>query len=56
MTSSDYKKNILKSSKHVFDLTVSSNPRAITGIEKFLQTISKKLNIDDGTMYRGLMY
>lgn len=55
MTRSGRKKNKIRISGNIFELTCGSNPREISGIEKFLQQIGKKLNIDDGTMYRMLV-
>jgi serine/threonine-protein kinase RsbW len=39
----------------VFEMACQSNPKEIGCIEFFLQQISNKLNLDDGTMYRLLV-
>ncbi|MGD0591515.1 MAG: ATP-binding protein [Bacteroidota bacterium] len=41
--------------KTVFEMVCQSNPKEIGCIETFLQQINKKLNLDDGTMYRLLV-
>jgi Anti-sigma regulatory factor (Ser/Thr protein kinase) len=41
--------------KTVFEMVCQSNPKEIGCIEIFLQQISNKLNLDDGTMYRLLV-
>jgi serine/threonine-protein kinase RsbW len=39
----------------VFEMVCQSNPKEIGCIENFLQQVNKKLNMDDGTMYRLLV-
>jgi serine/threonine-protein kinase RsbW len=41
--------------KTVFEMVCQSNPKEIGCIEHFLQQINKKLDLDDGTMYRLLV-
>jgi len=41
--------------KTIFKLVCRSNPKEIGCIEIFLQRINKKLDLDDGTMYRLLV-
>ncbi len=41
--------------KIVFEMVCHSNPKEIGCIEKFLLQVNKKLNMDDGTMYRLLV-
>jgi len=41
--------------KTVFEMVCQSNPKEIGCIENFLQQINKKLDIDEGTMYRLLV-
>jgi serine/threonine-protein kinase RsbW len=41
--------------KTVFEMVCQSNPKEIGCIEQFLQQVNKKLNMDDGTMYRLLV-
>jgi serine/threonine-protein kinase RsbW len=41
--------------KTVFEMVCQSNPKEIGCIEQFLQKINKKLDMDDGTMYRLLV-
>jgi len=41
--------------KTVFEMVCQSNPKEIGCIENFLQQINKKLDLDDGTMYRLLV-
>jgi serine/threonine-protein kinase RsbW len=41
--------------KTVFEMVCQSNPKEIGCIEQFLQQINKKLDMDDGTMYRLLV-
>ena len=39
----------------VFEMACHSNPKEIGCIEQFLMQVNKKLNMDDGTMYRLLV-
>jgi len=41
--------------KIIFEMTCKSSTKEISCIEKFLQQVNKKLNIDDGTMHRILV-
>ena len=41
--------------KTVFEMVCQSNQKEIGCIEQFLQKINKKLDLDDGTMYRLLI-
>ncbi len=41
--------------KAVFEMICKSNPKEIRCIEDFLKKVNKKLNLDDGTMYRLLV-
>ena len=41
--------------KTVFEMVCHSDPKEIGCIEQFLQQTNKKLNLDDGTMYRLLV-
>ena len=44
-----------KYGRTVFEMICQSNPKEIGCIENFLQQVSKKLDLDDGTMYRLLV-
>jgi|WetSurMetagenome_2_1015567.scaffolds.fasta_scaffold13063_6 serine/threonine-protein kinase RsbW len=49
------KKTIKPLKKTVFEMSCQSNTKEIGCIEQFLKQVNKKLDLDDGTMYRLLV-